>query len=218
VSLGFKQVHPNPWNDIDSRFPVGMRIKRKIKNLSNFGAFFELEEGIDGLLHLDDFSWTKKHKHPSELLKEGEEIEVMVIDIDKENQKIKLGLKQLSEDPWKSLQKAYRPGRVIEGSVSGIADFGVFVKVQGGIEGLIANNNLYDSATEELDEVKSKLKEGEAVKAVVLDVNTSKQKLSLSRKDYFKQMHQKELERYIHDESQEETVTLGDLIKDKTTE
>jgi small subunit ribosomal protein S1 len=218
VSLGFKQVHPNPWSDLDSRFPIGMRIKRKIKNLSNFGAFFELEEGIDGLLHLDDFSWTKKYKHPSELLKEGEEIEIMVIDIDKENQKIKLGLKQLSEDPWKSLKKAFKPGSVIEGTISGKAEFGVFVKVQGGIEGLISNNNLYNPTTENLEEVKSSLKEEEPIKVVVLDVNTSKQKLSLSRKDYFKQMHQKELERYIHDESQEETVTLGDLIKDKTTE
>ena len=218
VSLGVKQLHANPWSDIESRFPVGMRIKRKVKNLSNFGAFFELEEGIDGLLHLDDFSWTKQPKHPSEVLKEGEETEIMVIDIDKENQKIKLGLKQLSEDPWKSLRKAYRKGSIIEGVVSGIAEFGVFVKVQGDIEGLISNGNLCDTDTENLDEVKGKLKEGEAIKAVVAEISPSRQKLSLSRKDYFKQMHKEEIARYMHDGSSEEKVTLGDLIKDKSAE
>jgi len=152
------------------------------------------------------------------VLQEGQEIEIMVIDIDKENQKIKLGLKQLSEDPWKSLRKAYRKGSIIEGVVSGTADFGVFVKVQGDIEGLISNNNLCDTTTENPDEVKSRLKEGEPIKAVVVEINQSRQKLSLSRKDYFKQMHKEEIARYMHDDSSEEKVTLGDLIKDKSAE
>jgi small subunit ribosomal protein S1 len=218
VSLGFKQVLPNPWDDIESRFPVGMRIKRKVKNLSNFGAFFELEEGIDGLLHLDDFSWTNKYKHPSELLKEGEEIEITIIDIDKENNRIKLGFKQLSEDPWKSLQKAYKKGSSIEGTITGITDFGLFMKVQGDIEGLISNSNLYDSYTETLEDIKAACKVGDSIKAVVLEINSNRQRLSLSRKDYFKQLHKEELSRYIHDESVEEKATLGDIIKEKTSE
>jgi small subunit ribosomal protein S1 len=218
VSLGLKQVHPNPWDDVSSRYPVGMRLKRKVKNLASFGAFLELEEGIDGLLHLDDFSWTRKHKHPSEALSEGEEIEVMVIDIDQENNRIKLGLKQLSEDPWKSLQKAYRRGSVINGEITNITDFGFFVKVQGDIEGLIGKNQLVDLDSENVDEVLSKFKVGDAIRAVVLDINPHKQKLALSRREFLKKSHEEELARYIADENEENTVTLGDLLKDKSSE
>ena len=218
VSLGLKQVQPNPWDDIESRFPVGMRIKRKVKTISNFGAFFELEEGIDGLMHLDDFSWTKKHRHPSELLKEDEELEIMIIDIDNENRRIKLGLKQLSEDPWKSLQKAFPKGSVIEGIITGIGDLGFFVKVQGEIEGLINKGNLYDSNTEDLETVLTQYHEGDSIKAVVTEISPLRQRLSLSRKEYFKKAHREELARYIHDESAEETVSLGDLLKEKSSE
>jgi small subunit ribosomal protein S1 len=218
VSLGLKQVQPNPWDDIENRFPVGMRIGRKVKTISNFGAFFELEEGIDGLLHLDDFSWTKKYKHPSELLKEGQELEIMVIDIDKENRRIKLGLKQLSEDPWKSLQKAFPKGSVIEGIITNITDFGFFVKVQGDIEGLINKANLYDPDTEALEEVLEQYKVGDPIKAVVIEIAPPKQRFSLSRREYFKKIHQEEVARYIHDDSTEETVSLGDLLKEKSSE
>jgi len=195
-----------------------MRLKRKVKNLSNFGAFLEVEEGIDGLLHLDDFSWTRKYKHPSELLKEDDEIEVMVIDIDKENRRIKLGLKQLSEDPWDSLQKAFPKGSMIEGEITSITDFGFFVKVQGEIEGLINKSNLYDPNTETLDEVLEKYHEGEKIKAVVTEISPARQRLSLSRRDYFKKMQRQEMSKYIHDESAEETVSLGDMIKEKSAE
>ena len=218
VSLGLKQIHPNPWDDIEERFPVGMRLKRKVKNLSSFGAFFEIEEGIDGLLHLDDFSWTKKHKQPSDLLKEGEETEVMIIDIDKENRRIKLGLKQLSEDPWNSLSKAYPRGSIIEGEITNITDFGFFVKVQGEIEGLINKNSLFDPNNETLEDVLSQYKVGDSIKVTVQEVSPQKQRLSLSRREYFKQVHKEELARYIHDETKEDTVSLGDLIKDKSSE
>ncbi len=218
VSLGLKQVHANPWSDIDSRFPVGMRIRRKVKNLAAFGAFFEIEEGIDGLLHLDDFSWTKHLKHPSEALKEGDEVEVMVIGIDKEAQRIRLGLKQLDEDPWKSLQKAFPRGSVIEGTVTRTADFGVFVKVQGDIEGLIANKSLYDSRNETLEEVLASLKPGDPIKAVVIEVNPSRQKLALSRVDLVRRTHEEELSKYLHSEGASDKVTLGDLLKDKLSD
>jgi small subunit ribosomal protein S1 len=218
VSLGLKQVHANPWSDIDDRFPVGMRIKRIVKNLAPFGAFFEVEEGIDGLLHLDDFSWTKHFKAPGELLKEGDEIEVMVIGIDKEAQRIRLGLKQLDEDPWKSLQKAFPRGAVIEGVVTRSADFGVFVKVQGDIEGLVATKSLYDPRNETLEEVMATLKEGAVVKVVVLEVNPSRQKLGLSRVDLMRKVHDEEMSKYLHSEESSDTVTLGDLLKDKLSD
>jgi small subunit ribosomal protein S1 len=218
VALGLKQVQPNPWDDINERFPEGMRITRAVKTLSSFGAFLEIEEGIDGLLHLDDLSWTKRHKHPSELLKVGEEIEVMIIGIDKENRRMKLGLKQLSEDPWKSLQKAFPKGSSIEGTITNITDFGFFVKVQGDIEGLIANANLFDADTETMEEVLKQYSVGDKIDAMVTEIAPARQRLSLSRKDYLRRMHKREIARYIHDESEDETVSLRDLIKEKTSE
>lgn len=218
LSLGLKQVLPNPWDDLDARFPVGMRLTRPVKNLTNFGAFLEIEEGIDGLLHLDDMSWTKKPKHPSALYNVGDEIEVMVIDIDKENHRIKLGVKQLTEDPWRSLAKAFPRGSVIEGEISGVTDFGLFVKVQGDIEGLVNKSNLFDPATESLEDALARYKEGERIKAVVTEVNPSKQKLALSIRELVHRQQQETLVKYIHDDSEEEKTTLADLIKEKSKE
>jgi small subunit ribosomal protein S1 len=215
LSLGLKQVLPNPWDDIDNRYPVGMRLKRQIKNITNFGVFLEIEEGIDGLLHLDDMSWTKRPKHPSALYNEGDEIEVMVIDIDKENQRIKLGVKQLIEDPWRSLSKAYPRGSIIEGEITSITDFGFFVKVQGEIEGLVNKSNLFDPATESIEDVLERYKVGDSVKAVVTDVNVERQKLALSIREYTRQVQQETMVQYIHDDSEEEKTTLADFIKDK---
>jgi small subunit ribosomal protein S1 len=215
LSLGLKQVLPNPWDDIDSRYPVGMRLKRKVKNITNFGAFLEIEEGIDGLLHLDDMSWTKRPKHPSVLYNEGDEVEVMVIDIDKENQRIKLGVKQLTEDPWRSLAKAFPRGSVIEGEITSITDFGFFVKVQGGIEGLVNKSNLFDPNMESIDDVLERYKVGDTVKAVVTDINVERQKLALSIREYTRQVQQEAMVQYIHDDSEEEKTTLADFIKEK---
>jgi len=216
LSLGLKQVLPNPWDDIDNRYPVGMRLKRRIKNITNFGAFLEVEEGIDGLLHLDDMSWTKRPKHPSALYNEGDEIEVMVIDLDKENQRIKLGVKQLTEDPWRSLAKAFRRGSVIEGEITGITDFGLFMKVQGDIEGLVNKSNLFEPSTESIDDVSERYKVGDTVKAVVVDINVDKQKLALSIREYTKRIQQEAMVHYIHDDSVEEKTTLADFIKSKS--
>lgn len=213
VSLGVKQVYDDPWSDIESRFPVGMRITRKVKNLSSFGAFFEIEEGIDGLLHIDDFSWTKAHKHPSELLKAGDEIEVMIIDIDKENKKIKLGLKQLSEDPWDSLIKAFPKDSIIEGEITKIGDIGIWVKVQGNIEGLITQANIFDPKTQTYEEVIAQYKVGDKIKAVVVEIKPSRQKLTLSLKDYIRKLQKEEIAKYIHDEDSGDKATIADFIK-----
>jgi small subunit ribosomal protein S1 len=216
LSLGLKQVLPNPWDELDRQFPVGMRLTRKVKTLTNFGAFIELEEGIDGLLHLDDISWTKKVKHPSALFKVGDEIEVMVIELDKVNRRIKLGMKQLTEDPWQSLAKAYPKGSTIEGEITSINDFGIFVRVQGGVEGLINKTNLFDPATEELEDVLAKYKVGDAIKAMVMDVSAGRQKLALSIRAYNKKVQQEEMVKYIHDDSSEEKTTLAELLNDKS--
>lgn len=218
LSLGVKQVYSNPWDDINKQYPVGMRLTRKIKNFASFGAFLELEEGIDGLLHLDDMSWTKKVKHPSEIFKEGQEIEVTVIDVDKENKKIKLGTKQLEENPWISLAKAFPRGSIIDGEITGITDFGIFVKVQGNIEGLINKINIFDQNVETLEEALKKYKIGDAIKVVISDIKPAKQKLSLSIRDYNRKIQQEEMIKYIHDDSIEEKSTLADFIKNKSTE
>ena len=218
LSLGLKQVLPNPWDDIERRYPEGMRLKRRVKNLTNFGAFLELEEGIDGLLHLDDLSWTKKPKHPSAVVKVDDEIEVMVIELDKENRKIKLGVKQLTEDPWRSLAKAFPRGSVVEGQITGITDFGFFVKVQGDIEGLINKSNLSDPAVETLEEVLARYKVGDTVRANVVELSAEKQKLGLSLREYNRKLQQETMVHYIHDDSSGEKATFAELLKDKTKE
>jgi small subunit ribosomal protein S1 len=177
-----------------------------------------VEEGIDGLLHLDDMSWTKKPKHPSALFTVGDEIEVMVIDIDKENQRIKLGVKQLTEDPWKSLAKAFPRGSVIEGEITSVTDFGLFVKVQGDIEGLVNKSNLFDPGNESLEEALARYKAGDRIKTVVTEINQAKQKLGLSIRELLHRQQQETLVKYIHDDSDKETTTLADLIKEKSKE
>ena len=215
LSLGLKQVLPNPWDDIDQRYPVGMRLTRKVLRASPYALFFEIEEGIDGVMHVDDMSWTKKIRNASSFAKVEEEIETMVIGIDKERGKVQLGVKQLSEDPWESMARAYPRGSIIGGEITNITDFGFFVKVQGGIEGLVHKLNIVDDRVEPLEAAMAKYKVGDTVQAVVMECSPSKQKLSLSLRDYVKKVQREEMDKYIHDESKEDTVSLGDMLKDK---
>ena len=163
-------------------------------------------------------SWTKKIKHPTAVVQEGEEIEVMVIDIDKEARRIKLGIKQLTEDPWDSLVKAFPRGSVIDGQITNITEFGFFVKVQGDIEGLVNKGNIFDPNTETLEEVSEKYKVGDAIKALVLDVQPLKQRLALSIKEYNRKSQAEDMIKYIHDDSSSEKATLAELIQDKIKE
>ena len=216
VSLGLKQVSVNPWTDIDERYPVGTRLTRKIVKITNAGAYIELEEGIDGFLHADDISWTKKIKHPGSEFQAGQELEIMVIMLDKENRNIRLGVKQLSDDPWKTFAEAYRPGTQVEGEVSSITDFGVFLRVPGGIEGLIHKSNLTENRDETPEDALKKYKEGDKLQAVVIDIQPDKQKVAFSIKDYKKKVQQEELSRYMSgNESHDSTYTLGDFLKSK---
>ncbi len=217
VSLGLKQVTSNPWDDIGEKYPVGTRLTRKVVKITNAGAFIELEEGIAGFLHADDLSWTKKVKHPGSELKEGEEIEVMVIAVEPENRSIRLGVKQLSDDPWKAFAELYRPGSQVEGEVSSITDFGIFVKVPGGIEGLIHKSNLSNDREENQDELIKKYTVGDKIKAAVLEVQVDKQKAAFSIRDYAEKAQRDEMSRYMaaEEESDGSTFTLGDFLKSK---
>jgi small subunit ribosomal protein S1 len=214
VSLGLKQVAQNPWDMIEQQYPVGTRLTRKVVKITNVGAFIEMEEGIDGFLHMDDFSWTKKVKHPGSELKEGEEIEVMVIAADAEKRSIRLGVKQLTDDPWKSFASAYRVGSLIEGEVSSVTDFGVFVRVPGGIEGLIHKSNLVENFDENPDEALKKYKPGDKVKAAVIELQSDKGKAAFSIRDYKKHLAREEVSQYLASEKTDgSTFTLGDLLK-----
>lgn len=214
VSLGIKQVLPNPWDEIESTYPVGTKLKRVVKKITATGAFVELEEGIDGFLHVDDLSWTKKYKNPGAVLKEGEEVDVMVIESSAENHNIRLGIKQLEDDPWTDLKGTYSEGSIIEGEVTNVTDFGVFVRVSGGIEGLIPKVHLGNPREINLDEEITKYKAGQQLQAAIIELNPGRQKLSLSIREMTRAQERQEIEKYISDNgSDEESATLADFLK-----
>lgn len=216
VSLGLKQVTANPWTDVAAKYPIGTRLTRKVVKLTNAGAFVELEDGIDGFLHADDLSWTKKVKHPGSELQVGADVEVMVIACEPENRSIRLGVKQLSDDPWQTFAGAYKVGSMVEGEISSITDFGIFVRVPGGIEGLIHKSNLVENRDDSYDEALKKYAVGDKIKAVIIEMQPDKQKIAFSIRDYQKKVQREELSRYMAaEEADESTYTLGDFLKSK---
>jgi small subunit ribosomal protein S1 len=216
VSLGLKQVKTNPWADLAERYPPGTRLNRKVVKITNAGAFIELEEGIDGFLHSDDISWTKKIKHPSSELKLDQEIDVIVLESDVKSRNVRLGIKQLSDDPWRSFAAAYKVGDMIEGEVSSITDFGLFVKIPGGIDGLVHKTNLTEKKEDNVDEVLKSYKIGDKVKAVLIELQSDKRKAAFSVRDYKKRLQRDEISRYMAaEETGHSTFTLGDMLKSR---
>ena len=214
VSLGLKQLEENPWDTIAERYPVGMTLTKPVVKLTNSGAFISLEEGIDGFLHIDDISWTKKIRNMSEFCKEGEVIDVVVTRVDPQTRHIRLGVKQLEGNPWQTLKQDYPKGSVISGVISNVTDFGVFVRVLGDIEGLISKFNLVGPDEQFKDSVLEKFKVGEPISAAVMEINPSSQKLSLSIKEMIRKSQQSEISKYIHDD-EGDTFTFGDLVKSR---
>ncbi|NLA92928.1 MAG: S1 RNA-binding domain-containing protein, partial [Spirochaetales bacterium] len=212
ISLGLKQLEENPWDTIAERYPVGKTLAKPVVKITNSGAFINLEEGIDGFLHLDDVSWTKKVRNMNEFCNEGDVIDVVVTRIDPQTRHIRLGVKQLEGNPWQTLKQDYPKGSSISGVVSNVTDFGVFVKVIGEIEGLISKFNLVGPDEYFTDEVLEKFKVGQPITAAVMEVNPNTQKLSLSIKELIRKSQQSEISKYIHQEDSD-TVTFGDLMK-----
>jgi small subunit ribosomal protein S1 len=195
VSLSVRQLDTNPWEVVTGKYPTGTRVKGKVRNLTAYGAFVELEEGIDGMIHVSDLSWTKKINHPSEVLKKGDEIEAEVLEIDKANQRISLSLKHLADDPWKSIEERYKIGELVTGKVSKVASFGAFIQLADDIDGLVHISQISNDRVEKVKEV---LKIGQEVSARVIKVDKAERRIGLSIKaaDYTPEQIEREKENY----------------------
>jgi small subunit ribosomal protein S1 len=179
ISLGIRQLEPNPWLQVAKKYPVGTRVSGKVRNVTNFGAFIELEDGIDGLVHISDISWTRKVANPADALKKGQTVEAVVLEVDGANQRISLGLKQLEEDPWRAINQRYKIGDLVKGKVSKLTSFGAFVELEEGIEGLV---HISQISEERVTKVKNVLKVGDEVTARVIKVDTQERRIGLSIK------------------------------------
>ncbi|MEK6680421.1 MAG: 30S ribosomal protein S1 [Nitrospirota bacterium] len=215
ISLGMKQIIPNPWEIVRSKYPVGARIEGKIKNITEFGAFVGLEEGVDGLIHVSDISWTKHIKHPSEALKKGQQIEAVVLKIDSEKERVSLGIKQLTPDPWeKEIPERYKVGTSVKGKVTKVADFGIFVELSEGVEGLI---HVSESGVEPPVRAEDVMKIGDEVWARVTKIDTVDKKIALSIKEYKKDLDRAEISEYMENQAKGGN-TLGEVARKITSE
>jgi small subunit ribosomal protein S1 len=179
INLSMKKLMTDPWEKAVETYQIGQRVSGKVTNLTPFGAFIEIEPGLEGLIHVSEMSWTKRIRHPKEVLKEGDTVEAMVLKIDTENKRISLGLRQTQPDPWSSLPDRYPPGTEVTGPITGITDFGVFMQIEEGIEGLV---HISELAHERIDNIADQFKKGDEIKAVILNIDPVEQRASLSRK------------------------------------
>jgi len=210
ISLGMKQLKPNPWDVIAERYPEGTKIEGKIRNVTDFGIFVGIDEGIDGLVHISDISWTQRIKHPGEIYKKGQTVQAVVLNIDKENERFSLGIKQMHEDPWETIPDRYPPGAKVQGKVTSVTDFGVFLEIEEGIEGMIHVSEL---SKDRVNSPADFTKEGEELTAMVLKVNKKDKKIALSIKSLEKVGDFEQVKGYMH--SQEVVASnLGDLLKE----
>ena len=220
VSLGLKQTQANPWDTIAERYAAGTKVSGKVVKVTNIGAFVQLEEGIDGFLHADDISWTKKVKHPGSELSVNQEIEAVVLECNAEEHKIKIGMKQLTDDPWKAFANEYKPGSTLEGEITSITEFGLFVKAPNGIEGLVNKANLSEDKETPFEEAVAKYKVGDKINVYVVDVNTEKEKVAFSVREFKRKQQRDEISQYMQnaDDDGDGAYTLGDLLNTKKGE
>ncbi len=181
ISLGLKQLQPYPWENVSSKYPVGSRVKGKVVSITNYGAFVELEKGVEGLVHISEMSWTRHIKHPSKVVSIGDMIDAVVLNVNEEEEKISLGMKQIEDDPWNGLAEKYPPGTVIAGKVRNLTSFGAFVEIEEGIDGLVHISDM--SWTRRIHHPSEVVRKGETVKVQVLNIDTENKRISLSIKD-----------------------------------
>jgi small subunit ribosomal protein S1 len=212
ISLGMKQIEPNPWSLIEQKYPIGTHVSGEVKSITNFGVFIGLEEGIDGLVHVSDISWTEQIKHPSEKYKKGDVLEAIVLKIDQDNEKFSLGIKQLTPNPWEGIQRRYPLGTSVTGEVTSVTEFGAFVKLEEGIEGLIYSAEL---SADKVDKPGDVVSAGQTVTALVTKVDPVDQKISLSIRALTDKEERATLKRLAAEQAASQTMTLGDLLKEK---
>jgi small subunit ribosomal protein S1 len=209
ISLGLKQIESNPWQELADKYPVGAKLRGKVRNLTEFGAFVEVEEGIDGLIHISDLSWTKRVKHPSEVLKKGDTVEAVVLNIDAENQRLSLGLKQLATDMWDEFFAHHKVGDIVEGKIVRVTNFGAFVELAEGIEGLVHVSELDEKR---VDKPEEQFKVGDNYPMKIIKINETEKKIGLSIKAVKQDEYQRDLESYRESAGSERS-TLGDAIR-----
>jgi small subunit ribosomal protein S1 len=211
ISLGMKQVEPNPWDVIEEKYPVGTTIEGKIKNITDFGTFIGIDEGIDGLVHISDMSWTKRIKHPSEMYKKGQELQAVVLNIDKENERFSLGIKQLTPDPWDEIPVKYKPGTRVTGTVTNITDFGLFIELEEGIEGLV---HVSEISGDKRGNPLSRFQVDDVIQTKVINVSRREKKIGLSIRK-LEQTSEKEIFKSYVNNRKEATSNLGDLLREE---
>jgi small subunit ribosomal protein S1 len=212
ISLGLKQVMANPWEEAREKYPVGSIVKGPVRNITDFGIFVGIEEGIDGLVHISDLHWTKKIKHPSELYKKGDIVEAKVLGVNVENARFSLGIKQLTTDPWKIIADRYPMGSKIKGQVTSIPDFGVFVRIEEGVEGLIHVSQL---STERVEKPSSLFKIGDEVEAEVINIDPAERKIGLSIRALRRSEERQEMENYLKKEKEGGRFSFESLLNDE---
>jgi small subunit ribosomal protein S1 len=211
ISLGMKQVEPNPWDVIAEKYPVGTTIEGKIKNITDFGIFIGIDEGIDGLVHISDISWTRRIKHPSEVYKKGEEVQAVVLNIDKENERFSLGIKQLVPDPWNEIPVKYKPGTRVTGTVTNVTDFGIFVELEEGIEGLIHVSEL---PKDKKGQTLSRFQVDDVIQAKVVNISAQDKKIGLSIRKLEETSEKSSYSNYLNNNAGA-TSNLGELLKEE---
>jgi len=209
ISLGLKQVESNPWEQLAEKYPIGAKITGKVRNLTEFGAFVEVEEGIDGLIHISDLSWTKRVKHPSEVLKKGDTVEAVVLNIDADNQRLSLGLKQLATDVWQDFFASHQVGDVVEGKIVRITTFGAFVELAEGVEGLVHISELDEKR---VDNPEEQFKPGDTFPMKIIKVQEDDRKIGLSIKAVKADEYQQDLQTYRESSSSDRS-TIGDILR-----
>jgi small subunit ribosomal protein S1 len=212
ISLGLKQTEPNPWEELAARHPVGSRVVGKVKSITDFGVFIEIEPGIDGLVHISDLSWTRKIRHPSEFVKKGDEVEAIVLGIEVEHERVSLGIKQTTPDPWSTVSERFPLNTRVTGTVSSVADFGVFVELTEGIEGLIHISQL---SNERVDKPSSLFKPGDQVEALVVQLDIRERRIGLSIKALKQHEEREEMQAYLKRDAAAARFSLEDILNEE---